>query len=143
MTTHRAPFTEAELAYLSGQQLGRLATVAPDGTPQNNPVGFHWNPDTATIDIYGLNMGASRKFRNAREFPPVAFVVDDIASVDPWTVRGVEIRGQAEALDDIDPPRPGMSREVLRIHAHRIISWGFDGTRTMHGRDVASARQVA
>ena len=33
-------FTEQELAYLSTQRLGRLATIAPDGFPQNNPVGF-------------------------------------------------------------------------------------------------------
>jgi len=32
-----APFTDAELAYPASQRLGRLATVAPDGAPQNNP----------------------------------------------------------------------------------------------------------
>ena len=33
-------FTEPELGYLTSQILGRLATVAPDGAPQNNPVAF-------------------------------------------------------------------------------------------------------
>ncbi|MFD2353707.1 pyridoxamine 5'-phosphate oxidase family protein [Nonomuraea ferruginea] len=32
--------TESELAFLSTQRLGRLATVAPGGQVQNNPVGF-------------------------------------------------------------------------------------------------------
>lgn len=134
-------FTPAELAYLESQRLGRLATVAPDGVPQNNPVGFRYNPEGDTVDIFGLNMGATRKFRNVRLHPGVALVVDDIASVDPWQVRGVEIRGRAEALSDVEPPRPGMSRETIRIHPRRIISWGVDPDQGgMHGRDLGDPR---
>lgn len=116
---------EQELAYLRSQRLGRLATVDAHGAPQNNPVGFHWNAETGTVDIGGLRMGATRKFRNVKANPEVAFVVDDLASLKPWTVRGVEIRGTAEALDDVDPPMPSMSREVIRIHPRRVISWGL------------------
>lgn len=131
-------FTDAELAYLSSQRLGRLATVAADGAPQNNPVGFHYNGQLETIDIYGLNMGATRKYRNVRAHPAVALVVDDLASVDPWRVRGVEIRGQAEALEGTAPAAAGMSREVIRIHPQRIISWGIDPDDPgAHARDVA------
>jgi pyridoxamine 5'-phosphate oxidase family protein len=138
-TTHTSTqvFTPAELAYLAGQRLGRLATVAPDGTIQNSPVGFHYEPETGTIDIYGHAMGATRKFRNVRADGRVAFVVDDLASVNPWTVRGVEVRGVAEAVEDHDPPSPYMSREVIRIRPKRIISWGVDPERQgMQGRDV-------
>ena len=117
--------TEQELAYLRSQRLGRLATVDAHGAPQNNPVGFRWNAETGTVDIRGRRMGATRKFRNVKANPEVAFVVDDLASVQPWRVRGVEIRGTAEALDDVDPPMPSMSREVIRIHPRRVISWGL------------------
>jgi pyridoxamine 5'-phosphate oxidase family protein len=119
-------FTEAEIEYLQGQRLGRLATVAPDGNPQNNPVGFRCNAGAGTIDIAGYNMGASRKFRNVRANGRVAFVVDDIASITPWRVRGVEIRGHAEALADQPPPMKGVSNEIIRIHPQRIITWGID-----------------
>lgn len=95
--------TPEQIDYLHTQHLGRLATVRPDGTPQNNPVGFHYNADLGTIDIAGWNMGASRKFRNLTTNAHVAFVVDDIASVQPWRVRCLEIRGTAEALTDVDP----------------------------------------
>ena len=44
-------FTDVELEYLASQRLGRLATAQPDGTLQVSPVGFAYNPDTATIDI--------------------------------------------------------------------------------------------
>lgn len=130
-------FTGAELAYLASQRLGRLATVAPDGAPQNNPVGFSYNPDLGTVDILGLNMAATRKYRNVGAHPGVALVVDDIASVDPWTVRGVEIRGRAEAVGGQAPALAGMSNEVIRIHPRRIISWGVDPDQPgMQARDI-------
>jgi pyridoxamine 5'-phosphate oxidase family protein len=116
---------EAELAYLDGQRLGRLATVDPNGAPQNNPVGFRYDPASGVFDIYGYNMGKSRKFRNVRDNGKVALVVDDIASVNPWQVRGVEIRGTAEALVGQEAPG-GLSHEVIRIHPDRVISWGLE-----------------
>src|SRR5438874_8306498 len=118
--------TADELAYLGTQRIGRLATVDPSGAPQNNPVGFVVDDETGLVLIGGLNMAKSRKFRNAKGNPNVAFVVDDLVSVDPWTVRGVELRGTAEALEDADPPRRGMSRELLRITPRWIASWGID-----------------
>ncbi len=71
-------------------------------------------------------MGQTRKFRNVLANRKVALVIDDIASVEPWHVRGVEVRGHAEALVDADPPMPNFSREVIRIHPRRILSWGLD-----------------
>jgi pyridoxamine 5'-phosphate oxidase family protein len=54
------PLSADVLAYLASQRLGRLATVDPQGAPQNSPVGFRYNADFGTIDIGGRNMGASR-----------------------------------------------------------------------------------
>jgi len=76
-------FTASELDYLATQRLGRLATAQPDGTLQVSPVGLKYNPDTTTIDIVGYRMAASRKFRNVAGNGRIAFVVDDIASVEP------------------------------------------------------------
>jgi pyridoxamine 5'-phosphate oxidase family protein len=121
-------FTQAELDYLGTQRLGRLATVAPDGTVQVSPTGFFYNATLGTIDIGGHGMGASKKFRNIATGGRAAFVVDDIVSVDPWQVRGVEIRGSAEALTGQEPPMPGFSGEIIRIHPRRIISWGVESS---------------
>lgn len=114
------------LAYLQTQRLGRLATVDSHGAPQNNPVGFRYNADLGTVDIGGLNMGASRKFANVAANPKVAFVVDDIASVQPWRVRCVEIRGHAEALREQTGQPEGFSAEIIRIYPDRVISFGLD-----------------
>lgn len=121
--------TDDEIAYLRSQRLGRLATVDPTGAPQNNPVGFVVDDATGQIVIGGLALARSRKFRNVQQNPHVALVVDDLVSTNPWTVRGVEVRGTAEALTDVDPPRPGMSREVIRITPEWIGAWGLDPDR--------------
>ena len=118
--------TEAERAYLQSQPLARLATVDGAGAPQNNPVGAFLDEETGDIIIGGHAMGASRKFRNVQRNRQVALVVDDLVSSDPWTVRGLEIRGTAVALEDVDPPVPFMSREVIRITPTWVTSWGVD-----------------
>jgi pyridoxamine 5'-phosphate oxidase family protein len=120
------PLSPDVVEYLSSQRLGRLATVDAHGAPQNNPVGFRYNAGLGTIDVGGFNMGASRKFRNLAANPRVAFVVDDIASLQPWRVRCVEIRGHAEALRDQVPYLAGMSPEIIRIHPDRVISFGLE-----------------
>jgi pyridoxamine 5'-phosphate oxidase family protein len=120
------PFTQPELDYLASQTLGRMATVQPGGTLQNNPVGFTYNPRTKTIDVRGFNMARSRKYRNVLEDSRVAFVVDDIYSVDPWRVRCLEIRGRAEAIPDAEEPQGHLDGAVIRIHPERIISFGVD-----------------
>lgn len=126
-------FEDAEREYLSGQRLGRLATVDADGMPQNNPVGFSVDPETGAIDISGYHMGASRKFKNVQRGGGVAFVVDDIASVAPWRVRGIEVRGVAEALTDQPRANSYTSGEIIRIHPRWIHSWGLDPSRPNSG----------
>ena len=133
-------FTEKEIEYLESQRLGRLATVGPDGAPHNVPVGFRYNPSLGTIDIGGHALGKTRKYRDVRREPRVAFVVDDLASVQPWIVRGIEIRGTAEAISDGGQVLgPGFGAEMIRITPTRLIAWGIDGPQVAaNARDVAS-----
>ncbi|MGW7526752.1 PPOX class F420-dependent oxidoreductase [Streptomyces sp. NPDC054783] len=118
-------FSEAERAYLASQRLGRMATVDPHGQPQANPVGFVVRDD-GTILIGGYAMGTTKKWRNLRQNPKVALVVDDIASLRPWRVRGVDIRGEAELLVGPHDLGPHFSEEVIRIHPRRVHSWGLE-----------------
>jgi pyridoxamine 5'-phosphate oxidase family protein len=66
-------FKAHEIAYLKSADLGRLATLAPDGTLQNSPVGFDYNERLGTLDVYGYNRAKSRKFRNIATNNTVAF----------------------------------------------------------------------
>jgi pyridoxamine 5'-phosphate oxidase family protein len=121
-------FTESELAYLTGgRRLGRLATVGADGTPHVVPVGWIYNAARETIDIGGHELERSKKFRDVARSGRAAIVIDDLASLEPWRPRGIEVRGRAEA---ISLPTP-----LIRIHPGRIVSWGLGGRR--------SARTVA
>jgi pyridoxamine 5'-phosphate oxidase family protein len=120
-------FTQAEIAYLTSQMLCRLATVGPNGEPHVVPVGFRYNPELETIDIGGHDFAKRKKFRDVSRHPQVALVVDDIASVDPWRVRGIEIRGAAEVLDTGEQLGPGFDPEMFRITPRRIVAWGIEG----------------
>lgn len=128
-------FTDTELEYLSTQRLGRLATAQPDGTLQVSPVGFRYNEKTGTIDIAGHGMVRSRKFRNVAENGQAAFVIDDLASTQPWRPRCVEIRGEGEAIPEPTDsawasaiPQTGFDGAIIRIHPKRIISFGIGET---------------
>jgi pyridoxamine 5'-phosphate oxidase family protein len=110
-------FTDAELGYLSERRLGRLATVGSDGTPHVAPVGWSYTREHDAIEVGGREFARSKKYRDVARSGRAAIVIDDLASVDPWRPRGIEVRGSAEALDD--PPR-------IRIHPERVVSWGLE-----------------
>jgi pyridoxamine 5'-phosphate oxidase family protein len=127
-------FTERELEYLSErrpERLGRIATVGKDGTPHVVPVGWRINRELETIDIGGMDLAKTKKFRDARRTGRAAIVIDDLASVDPWSPRGIEVRGRAEIVQE---PRP-----LIRVHPERIISWGLESEMLgeRHSRAVA------
>ena len=123
--TTRTELTGTELAYLRTQHLARLATVDAKGRPQANPVGFVLRDD-GTIDIGGWAMGTTKKWRNIAGNPFVALVVDDLASVQPWKVRGVEIRGEATQVVGSHELGAQLSPELIRIRPYWILSWGLE-----------------
>jgi pyridoxamine 5'-phosphate oxidase family protein len=139
-------FRAHEIEYMRSADLGRLATVQPDGTVQNSPVGFSYNEELGTIDIVGYAMSSSRKFRNIATNPTVAFVVDDIASRDPWRVRCLEIRGTAEQAElatvPTEPNGDALDRRIIRITPRRVIGFGIDDTDTEPHLLTADARNV-
>ena len=120
MATTNSAFSEAELAYLRDERrLARIATLGRDGTPHVVPVGmWTYNDEHDTIDVTGRDFERTKKFRDVARTGRAAIVIDDLASVDPWRPRAVEVRGRAEAIDD---PRP-----LIRIHPERIVSWGIE-----------------
>jgi pyridoxamine 5'-phosphate oxidase family protein len=121
-------FTDKEIEYINSQRLGRLATIRPDGTPQNAPVGFRYNAELDAIDIGGRSMSRSKKFRNIEHNPNVAFVIDDV--LPPWQPRFVEIRGTAEQVSTGGKALFGANYEaddaLIRITPRQIISYGLE-----------------
>jgi pyridoxamine 5'-phosphate oxidase family protein len=126
-------FTDLEHEYLTErrpERLGRIATVGKDGTPHVVPVGWRLNRELETIDVGGMDLTNTKKFRDVRRTGRASIVIDELPSVDPWQPRGVEIRGRAEAIE--------ADRPLIRIEPERVISWGIedaDFTRR-HSRNV-------
>lgn len=124
-----AGFTPAELDYLTSERrLGRIATVGPDGMPHVVPSGVQYNAEHDAIDLGGIDLTKTKKYRDIQRTGVAAVVVDDV--LPPWRPRGIEIRGHAEAIDHPDP--------LLRIHPRRIVSWGIESDEMghRHARDV-------
>jgi pyridoxamine 5'-phosphate oxidase family protein len=112
-------FTPAELDYLTRERrLARIATVGADGTPHVVPVGWSYDTGEDAIEIGGFDLERTKKFRDVARAGRAAVVIDDLASVDPWQPRGIEIRGRAEAIPGADPK--------ICIHPERIVSWGLE-----------------
>jgi pyridoxamine 5'-phosphate oxidase family protein len=111
-------FTEHELAFLHSRPgLGRIATVDADGDPHVVPTGWSHNLEHDTIDVGGIALEGTKKYRNAARTGRAAIVIDDV--LPPFRPRAVVVKGRAETLDD---------PTLIRIHPQRIISWGLDST---------------
>jgi len=129
-TASMSAFTPAELEYLRSQRLGRIATADASGQPHVVPVSFRYNAEQDAIEIGGHGGFAKRKkYRDVQQNPRAAFVVDDVVSVQPWKVRGIEIRGAIEIVPmGGSALGPGFDDEMFRLRPKRIVSWGIDGT---------------
>jgi pyridoxamine 5'-phosphate oxidase family protein len=133
--------TEAEQRFLSAQRHGRLVTIAPDGTPQVKPVGFRYNQQLGTIDIAGMNMARSAKYKNVQSNPNVAFEADDEPAPQAGAagVRFLEVRGIAETVTV--PAGPGadghLAPEIIRIRPRRVLAYNVDPDHPgLQARDV-------
>ena len=118
-------FTEKELEYLTGQRLGRIATVGADGQPHVVPTSFRYNPDYDAIDVGGLRTSQTKKVRDVRHAGCASIVVDDV--LPPWSPRMLEIRGTAEVLSSGGKAlSDNFEDTIVRITPVRIIAFGID-----------------
>jgi pyridoxamine 5'-phosphate oxidase family protein len=131
-------FTDAELDYLAGQRLGRIATVGPDGQPHVVPTSFRYNAEHDAIDVGGLRMSQTKKLRDVQRTGRASIVIDDV--LPPWQPRMIEVRGNAAVV-----PHGGKTfgeqfeDTIVRIQPTRIIAFGIDpGDLTSNARSVVT-----
>jgi pyridoxamine 5'-phosphate oxidase family protein len=86
------------------------------------PVGWIYNAARDAIEIGGIELERSKKFRDIARTGRAAIVVDDLESTDPWRPRGIEVRGRADAI--------ALPTPLIRIHPERIVSWGLGAARS-------------
>ena len=110
-------FTEQEAQFLAENLLGRVATVSSGGQPHVVPVTYRF--DGSSIFFGGWNLTKSLKFRNLYRNPKAAFVVDEVVSTRPRRVRGIDVRGAAELVEE-------GTNVYVRISPKRVSSWGLE-----------------
>jgi pyridoxamine 5'-phosphate oxidase family protein len=119
--------TKPQIAYLASQRLGRIATAGADHKPHVVPTSYRFNPELGTVDVGGIHVSTTKKFRDVQANGWAAIVVDDLVSTDPWTPRMLEIRGRAEAVATGGAALgPGFGDGFIRIHPEKVNSFGID-----------------
>ena len=124
-------FSDAEIAYLKTQRVGRLATVDSKGRPHVVPTGYRFNPDKGVFEIGAADTpdrGQKRLYlTHIRANPYVAFVADDLVTQPEWAPRGVSVRGQARVHSDGGQRLgPGFGPIWTEIIPEFISAWGID-----------------
>lgn len=85
---------EEYLDLLESTALAHVATVGPEGEPQNNPVWFDWNGEHLKFS----QTKKRQKYRNVGREPRIAFSI-----VDPENpYRYLEVRGEVANIEE-DP----------------------------------------
>ena len=112
-------FTSAELAYLASQPLMRFATASLTGRPDVAPVVFEVDGDE--IVTAGFDITHTVRFKNIQNNPRATLVIDDLATVNPWSPRGIKIIGTAVIETFDGSPR-------FRITPEVIVSWAINDT---------------
>ncbi|MEU6251630.1 PPOX class F420-dependent oxidoreductase [Streptomyces sp. NPDC047043] len=126
------PFADSVRVLLDGKNFASVATLGPDGAPQNSVVWIKREGDTVLFS----STDGRQKVRNLRRDPRISLSVFDLAN--PYT--SVEIRGTAEILPDegkrlpyelshkylgIDPPaeKDDEVRVIIRIVPRKIVGF--------------------
>jgi pyridoxamine 5'-phosphate oxidase family protein len=118
--------TPSQIDYLASQRLGRLATAGADHKPHVVPTSFRYNAELGTVDVGGLHVAMSKKYRDVQATGWAAIVVDDLVSIDPWTPRFLEIRGRAQAIPTGGAQLgPGFGDAFIRIYPEKVNSFGI------------------
>lgn len=112
-------FTPAEIDYLRTQPLMRFATASTTGRPDVAPVVFELDGDD--IVTSGFDIAKTVRYRNVAANPRATVVIDDLASMNPWSPRGIKIIGSC-VVESAD------GGERFRITPEVIISWAINDT---------------
>ena len=115
-------FSEQELAFLQTQRIASIATVAPDGQPTVDAVGFSF--DGTHFYVGGHNIAATRKYKNVvAGNTKVSLVIDELKSIQPWLAQGIRVYGEAEIVESQAHFGPG---NYLLITPKVTWSWGIE-----------------
>ena len=112
LVTSVIPASHADL--LGQPVLAHVATIGPEGQPQNNPVWFGWDGEHLMFS----QTTARQKFRNVKRDPRVAISIVD--ENNPY--RYLEIRGVVERIDP-DPDNAFINSMAKKYMGEDVYPW--------------------
>ena len=137
-------FSDREREFVRAARVGRLATVAGDGTPHAIPVCFALVGDAVVspLDEKPKSVGPTelRRVRNVRQNPAATLIVDRYS--EDWDELGwVQVRGRGSLLVPDDEGHDAAvralrgkydqyadqaidRRPMLHVDPRRVVSWG-------------------
>jgi len=126
-------FSEQEIAFLRTQPFARLATVAVNGQPDADAVGFAF--ENGRFYIAGMQLERTRKYKNiAAGQSKVSLLIDDVRSLEPFEPRSIKIHGEAVIL----PLEEGFQGPGTYLVITPKVSWsiGIEGPAFPDGKPV-------
>ncbi len=118
MTSTTIPESFADLLDWDTKSFAHVATIGPDGAPQNNPVWFDWDGEHLK---FSLTTGR-QKYRNLRADSRVSLSILDPA--DPY--RYLEVRGELVEIEP-DPNIDFISRMAKKYIGKDRYPWHREG----------------
>lgn len=134
---NRVIFSENEIKFLSSNEGCRIATVSYDNTPHITPVSYIFEEGY----FFFATDYSTRKYKNLKENPNVALVVDVYSSVNN---KAVVVNGKVAIIEQgndfqklynifktkfewvrTDPWKEGQA-PFIQVKPYKKISWGLD-----------------
>jgi PPOX class probable F420-dependent enzyme len=111
---HRMTIPSSHADLLDSTALAHVATIGPDGKPQNNPVWFGWD---GTHVLFSQTTGR-QKYRNLQVNPEVALSIVDNANA----YRYLEVRGTVVEIAD-DPGNAFINSMAKKYLDQVVYPW--------------------
>lgn len=112
------PDSHADLLSWEAKLVANVATVGPEGEPQNNPVWFEWD---GTHIRFSLTTGR-QKYLNLQRDKRISISVVDTANI----YRYIEIRGELDEVEP-DPNIDFISRMASKYLGRERYPWHREG----------------
>jgi PPOX class probable F420-dependent enzyme len=112
------PETHGDLLDWDTKAFAHLATLGPEGEPQNNPVWFDWDGDV----IKTSHTTKRQKYANFQRDGRVALSIVD--PKDPY--RYLEVRGKVVGFDP-DPDLAFINRLAMKYLGEEVNPWNQPG----------------
>ena len=130
--------TDAEVAFVKANPIGRLATASPAGEPDVAPVLCIFRRSLGLFVMGSRDAERTRRHHNARRNPRASLVFDDL-TWEPYQPRGVKLTGSIAVHQADEQINLGTWGAGARRAPGAEVELGHRGAGDRRGRPVLRA----